>query len=428
MNIKQISKVAFLTCLTFGAFTALKAQESDFKESKTQVQGDIYGQVRVLGDIDGDGKKDLVFGATDGKIHIYSSGTGKEIVRPPYWPKQTGGPIMTSVEVVQGEKGTEIIAASMDGKVYCIDSMSKTKWVAPVGGKNGKIESPDLNVGEKIYVGASNGNVASINRKTGEIEWIAQNPDGITGNVEAIELSSKDTAVICRDKGNKVIVLGENGTPRQTWPKSLGEKNGEWGFDASAADFDGDGNKEIYTTTKNGKMIIWNSDGKVVDKLSVGKGSHGAPIVADIDGDGKNEILVAGYKDSITVYDSKGNPKKGWPFVIQDQSVYSRPVVMDIDGDGKLDIIYTAINPNGKEDRSGFVMALGLDGKPLSGYPKYVGRVTAAPTFADLNGNGKLEMIVPGGIGYTGKQINIFPTEARSRIRFVVFDQETKYK
>ena len=49
----------------------------------------------------------------------------------------------------------------------------------------------------------------------------------------------------------------------------------------------------------------------------------------------------------------------------------------------------------------------------LENYPKYVGKTFAEPTFADLDGDGYLEMIVAGGIGFTGDQLHLFKTKAR---------------
>ena len=87
----------FMTAsLVFGSATLTSAQ--GFQGFEAQVHGDIYGQPKVIEDFDGDGKKDIVFGATDGKVHIFSS-SGKEIFRPPYWPKQTGGPILAEVQL-----------------------------------------------------------------------------------------------------------------------------------------------------------------------------------------------------------------------------------------------------------------------------------------------------------------------------------------
>ena len=105
-------------------------------EFQAQVHGDIYGQPKVIDYFDGDGNKDIIFGATDGKVHIFSS-TGREIFRPPYWPKQTGGPILSDVQLadLDGDARTEVIVASQDGKVYCLNNLGREKWILDTRGK-----------------------------------------------------------------------------------------------------------------------------------------------------------------------------------------------------------------------------------------------------------------------------------------------------
>ena len=103
-----------------------------------KINGDVYAQPRVIGDIDGDGNKEIIFGATDGKIHIFSA-NGKEIFRPPYWPKQVDSPILSGVEVSDlsgNNDDLSIVTASMNGTVYCLDASGKTRWTYKTGGSH----------------------------------------------------------------------------------------------------------------------------------------------------------------------------------------------------------------------------------------------------------------------------------------------------
>ena len=101
--------------------------------------------------------------------------------------------------------------------------------------------------------------------------------------------------------------------------------------------------------------------------------------------------------------------------------------VGDIDGDGQLDVVFTAWNPEGVGTQAGYVMALSRDGKPLHGYPKYIGKSIAPLTFADLDGDGYLEMIAAGGINYTDDQLHVFPTGAHVQIRLAILGSEVSF-
>ncbi len=410
----------------------LLAQNPPTRDVQSQVTGDIYGQVSVIGDVDGDGVKDVIFGSTDGRVHIFSSSTGKEIIRPPFWPKQTGGPILSDIKVTSLD-GNEmnILVTSQDGKVYCLNSLGQEKWVVDTRGRimasGPEVADIDGDGKYNVLVGNDEGKVLRIDSK-GEIIWEISSTGPVSGKVIARDIDgSGKKEIIFKDNEGKVTMVKDCGNVVSGWPKRV-SGNREWAFEVDAVDIDGDGIKEVFTTTPGGRLIIWNPDGSVKDTISIGTGSHGAPIVADLNNDGTDEFVIAHYDGKISIYDLDGKIKSGFPFSLGDHSIYSSPVIIDIDGDGNPDIVYTASNPLGKGANAGYVMAINSNGKPLKGYPKYVGRVVGKPTFADLNGNGKLELIVVGGIGYTGKQLNVFETEAKVRIKMAVVHQEINFK
>lgn len=65
--------------------------------------------------------------------------------------------------------------------------------------------------------------------------------------------------------------------------------------------------------------------------------------------------------------------------------VYSNPVLADLDGDGKLEILVgTSV---------GFIYVVNSDGKVRQGFPLQMGEIQAPITVHDLNGDGKLEII-----------------------------------
>ncbi|MGI6444328.1 MAG: FG-GAP-like repeat-containing protein [Candidatus Ozemobacteraceae bacterium] len=432
---KKVLYLAFGIAQIFWFGGVLTAQTSSNGNTsvppQTQVTGDIYGQINVIGDVDGDGVKDVIFGATDGKVHIYSSATGKEIVRPPYWPKQTGGPILADVQVTSFCGGIDIIAASQDGKVYCLDSLGKEKWVVDTRGKitisGAELADVEGNGKLEVLIGSESGKVFRIDAAGNPI-WEVSTTGSVSGRIAARDLDGDGKKeIIFKGNDGKVTVLNHTGTARAGWPANVAG-NREWPFDVDAGDIDGDGVKEVFTTTPSGNFLIWNDKGKMVKNFSLPSGSHSAPILADIDNTGTDEFVIAHYDGKVTICDFTGKPKPGWPYDAGNHSIYAAPVIIDIDGDGKLDVVFTASNPSGSGQMAGYVMALDSNGKPLKDFPKYVGRTVGRPTFADLDGDGKLEMIIGGGIGYTGKQLHIIPTEARTRFRMISIYQETVYK
>ncbi|MGM0598676.1 MAG: FG-GAP-like repeat-containing protein [Candidatus Rifleibacteriota bacterium] len=400
-------------------------------EFSARVHGDIYGQPKVINDFDGDGVKDIIFGATDGKVHIFSS-TGKEIFRPPYWPKQTGGPILSDVQLadLDNDNKVEVIVASQDGKVYCLNSLGREKWVLDTRGKI-LVSAPEISdvngSGEQeIFVGSKSGTVSRINH-SGHLVWEIKMDRPVSAAVVTADLDGDGVKeVVCKDDGGEVSVLKMSGIAAEGWPQNTAP-NLTWPFNVDANDVDGDGIKEIFTTTPDRKFIMWDMTGNKISEFALSDGAHTAPRLADLNGDGKDEFIIGQADGVIAVCDSQGNPLEGWPFQTG-HAIYHAPRIIDIDGNGSLDLVFTAWNPEGVGEEAGYIMALSRTGVPLSGYPKYIGKTVAPLTFADLDNDGFLEMIAAGGINYTGKQLHVFKTRARNKIKIAVMGRKIDFK
>lgn len=422
-----LGSLAAMTCATM-------AQAGDdgpqFRGFSAKVSGDIYGQTRVIEDMDNDGKRDLIFGATDGKIHLFSS-TGKEIIRPPNWPKQTGAPILSDVSVADLDRDgdSEIIASSLNGKVYCMNRQGVQKWVVDTRGTI-RLSSPEVadvdGTGEMaVFIGSKAGTVSRID-KDGRVVWEVPLSTSVSSRVTAADIDGNGVKeIVAKDDNGKVTVLNIRGTPEHGWPQAT-VPNLTWPFEAGAGDTNGDGIKEIFTTTPEKKFIIWDRNGNVKTQFALSDASHSAPRLADLNGDGRDEFVIGQADGVVMVCDREGKPLTGWPFKTK-HSIYHTPQIIDLDGDGRLDVVFTAWNPEGIGKQAGYVMALNRDGNPLPGYPKYIGKSIAPLTFADLDGDGYLEMIAAGGINYTDDQLHVFPTNARVQIRMAVLGSEVSF-
>jgi RNA polymerase sigma factor (sigma-70 family) len=131
-----------------------------------------------------------------------------------------------------------------------------------------------------------------------------------------------------------------------------------------------------------------------------------APCIGDANGDGRLEVYhlfadtltnlrdgSAGYVNEladIMAYDQDGKPLPGWPQAIGKGKLDAYPPVMgDVAGDAKMEIVAT-------DNES--VHAWTWDGKPLVGgdgvFQRDVSPANTSPTLADLDGDGKAEIII----------------------------------
>jgi hypothetical protein len=400
-----------------------------FPGFSAKITGDIYGQVKVIGDVDGDGKRDLVFGATDGMVHIYSA-TGKEI-QAGLWPKHTGGPILAEVAVADLDRdgNDEIIAGSYDGKVYCLNSWGKELWTVDTRGtiqmSGPEVADIDGTNNLNVFIGSRSGKVSRIDSK-GVLVWEIGMSSKISAKVITADLDGDGKKeVIAKDDNGRVSVLDLAGGVMRGWPQATKE-NLDWPFEVGVTDTNGDGEKEIYTTTPDKRFLVWDNKGNLKHKFELSDGAHSAPRVADMDGDGQDEFIITQADGIINVVNKEGKSLPNFPYKTG-HSIYGQPQIIDLDNDGKLDIAFTAWNPEGTGKDAGYIMVINRQGKPLPGYPKKIGKSIAPLTFADLDGDGYLEMIAAGGINYTDNQLHVFPTGAKVQIKMAILGTEVSY-
>jgi hypothetical protein len=154
-------------------------------------------------------------------------------------------------------------------------------------------------------------------------------------------------------------------------------------------------------------------------------GYRASPRAADINNDGVLDIITASDDGTINVFNMDGTWLPGWPRFVGHRNhmhsvlILSAPAVADLNGDGSLEIIVADqmteldfINPNKpeegtKERRLGRIHVFNSDGTDFdgswpystdtpfvpSGTPPIDAGFRAAPTAADVTGDGNLEII-----------------------------------
>jgi hypothetical protein len=190
----------------------------------------------------------------------------------------------------------------------------------------------------------------------------------------------------------------------------------------AVADLDGDGTNEVVLTIADGRLQVRRADGSLVWKRTVepvaGSRSAGdaSPTVADVDGDDVPEILVAtgryeagGSAGGIVVFDLAGTVR--WRAVDGDhhatgttnmpsgpdgvpEPVLGSPAVADLDGDGRAEVVIAGHDFRVHAFR-------GTDGSPLPGWSSGGAPGVAIPgaplggvLAVDLDGDRRDEIVV----------------------------------
>jgi len=112
-------------------------------------------------------------------------------------------------------------------------------------------------------------------------------------------------------------------------------------------------------------------------------------IFCNMDSDPEPEIVInIGY--TVQAFNQDGSVVPGWPKTVASYALEGAPAFGDIDGDGQGEIVVT----NHGLTSGGYIYAFKRDGTALTGFPINHGYSSRTPVLADVNNDGKMEIIV----------------------------------
>lgn len=352
----------------------------------------------VICDIDGDGDMEVIVGSGDSAIDSYLSVYNHGGTLLSGWPKQVIFAIRSSPAVgdIDGDGKKEIVVPSNGDKLYAfhLDGNQVSGWPIPVTNEAAFHSSPalgDIDGDRKldIVIGSWSGKVYAFHGDGSPVPgWPKQT---ISQKIECspaigdIDGDGKMEVVIADSLNNWLYALRGDGTNVPGWPAE---------FPASEAsaptlgDIDGDGKIEIVIGGFDGKAYAFKTDGTLVSGWPVATGGRieSSPAMGDIDGDGDIEVVLSSYDGNAYAFHHDGTLVDGWPVLIGESpeghtiqlrksdgigNLASSPALADLDGDGDLEVII------GSSDKNVYVIEqAGLPVNPFNKeWPKYRGRL-----------------------------------------------------
>jgi WD40 repeat protein len=168
----------------------------------------------------------------------------------------------------------------------------------------------------------------------------------------------------------------------------IADINGDSKNEVVIATMERQGEARIYVLDKAGNPLSgWPKT--IRDEGRNAMVNNDGPTAIDFNNDGKQEIcFVTGWTGpgKLHLLDSSGNYLPGWPVSAPEKGIFQAPVIADIDGDGKPEIIVGGANPNA-------FYAYGFDGKAVEGWPRTVYGAGISAVAGDINGDGRNEVI-----------------------------------
>jgi hypothetical protein len=345
----------------------------------------------ALTDLNGDGSKEVLAGAEDGRLYVLSA-SGEAL---PGFPFQAGQRIWSSPTVcdLDDDGDLEIAVGSWDQTLYIldgdgsvVDSRALDHRIMGTPAVCDLDDDGDLEIAVGTYTG-------KFYVLTHDLEDFGEGFPYDFGSGSKI-YSGVAIADLDGDEVPDIVVGTNDGAYALTsWGSEL------WSFGSgydlrsapSVADLDGSGPK-VFLGSYRDTLYVLNADGSEYTRIGAGGDVLGSTAFADLDGDGILEFFFGSSNGDLHVYTHEFAPLADWPLATGSE-IETSPCAADMDGDGHPEIIAV--------DGSGIVHILSEDKTELDFFPIDCGQIPeSSPAAADLDGDGDLEVVfgTTGGI------------------------------
>jgi hypothetical protein len=223
-----------------------------------------------------------------------------------------------------------------------------------------------------LYLGLPNGVATAYTTRDGRFPWLrvasADLPD--VGGHALVALADLDgdgvmDALVSADGGAGLAFHNAGTSAAPSW-----ERRPEWDAPSDArgapalGDLDGDGDADLFVGDSDGGVSAWENTGdRSAPKWRARRGwgfdtglRQARPALGDVDGDGRTDLLVATESGEVLAYLGTGD--RGTPFTRAEAwdgpagSSRLAPALGDLDGDGRLDLLVSDGNARSRAYRN----------------------------------------------------------------------------
>jgi outer membrane protein assembly factor BamB len=237
-------------------------------------------------DINGDGKKEIIFGTEQG--YIFALDCKGNLI----WNFKAGDAIRGGINIfyIGKDKEVRIIFGSLDKNIYLLDAKGKQERIISVGIG---IESTPVIFDDSIIVGLNNGEIRAYN-VLGKLVWDYKTNSKITSEAVPLKLHGAEECFVIGSTNNSIYCF--NGKGKLMWNF---ETTGSIYSKAVVCDVNDDGIDEILFGSADNKIHVLSPEGTEMWNFETGFWIIGPPVALDIDKDGSTEVIVGSYDNNV---------------------------------------------------------------------------------------------------------------------------------
>jgi hypothetical protein len=339
------------------------------------------------------------------------SAAGPRELGPDHWFKPTSKPVISSPIAwdLDGDGRKEVAVGSWDGYFYVVDSRLQGLPGWPQYSRKGYFSSPALadldgDGSPEIVVASEAGKLFAWHTDGRQAEGFPRDL-GYRLWASPTVLPGPRLAV---GGAGQMHLLDARGDSVPGWPQPL------HGWAAATAAYAPD-LLAVTTLTpgdpSRGWLYAWREDGSLLPgfPLELPMDSDSSPALADLDRDGQWWIIVGDDAGYLHVVDTEGRQRQGFPVRTRGagpgptptphppggniHSIEASPAIGDLNGDGRLEIVVGSWDGN--------LYAWDDAGRLLLGWPLTAGdQIISSAALVDLDGDGVLDIVVGSKDGY----------------------------
>lgn len=274
-----------------------KVDEVELMFLDTDTSSSIEASPNV-GDLNSDGKNEIVFGTELGMVYVLSN-EGKLI-----WKYKAEGSIRGQILLhdLHGDGNIKVIFGCGDNKLYVLNSKGQLEWCfdagSPVHSTPGILHKDT----SMIVFGTNDGSVFCINNK-GDLVWKFKTGGRVFAQPAIGKLLNDDRLfIVIGSSDNYLYVLDEAGEVFWSY-----KTEGAILAKACLSDINNDKKLEIIFGSCDNNVYALTPYGDKLWSYETDFWIASEPVVEDIDGDGRKEIIVGSYDHNVYVLDSEGS-------------------------------------------------------------------------------------------------------------------------